>query len=161
MSRRNDIRMTEDEIREYLTNSRTVILVTNGHRGHPHAVAMFYTVDDDLTVNMATYGRSQKIKNIERDPKVTLLIESGEKYEELRGLMIEGTAELVQDLDTTVRVMVEATATPDQPMPDADELDHEIKVAMAGKRLLIKVKPVRFVSWDHSKLSRGETPAAL
>jgi PPOX class probable F420-dependent enzyme len=161
MSRRTEIQMNDEEIRDYLTNSRTVILVTNGRRGHPHAVAMFYTTDDDLTVNMATYGRSQKIKNIERDPKVTLLVESGEKYEELRGLMIQGTATITEDLDKTVQVMVEATSTPDQQLPDASELDQDLKVAMAGKRLLIRVKPERFVSWDHSKLSAGETPAAL
>ncbi len=161
MSHRTEIRMTDEEIRDYLTNSRTIILITNGRRGYPHAVAMFYTTDDDLTVNMATYGRSQKIKNIERDSKVTLLIESGEKYEELRGLMIEGRAEVVEDLDKTVAVMVEGTSSPDQPMPDASQLDEDIKIAMAGKRLLIRVKPERFVSWDHSKLSSGETPAAL
>jgi PPOX class probable F420-dependent enzyme len=161
MSRRDEIKMSDEEIADYLKTSRTMILVTNGHRGHPHAVAMFYTVDDDLTVNMATYGRSQKIKNIERDPKVTLLIESGEEYQELRGLMIEGTAEVVEDLDATVRVMVEATSTPEQSLPDAADLDQDIKTAMAGKRLLVKVKPTRFVSWDHSKLSSGETPSAL
>ncbi len=74
MSRKDDIRMTRDEIQDFLKEGHTMTLVTNGHRGFPHAVAMFYALGDDLTIKFATYASSQKVKNVERDPRVTLLV---------------------------------------------------------------------------------------
>ena len=136
-------------------------LCTNGPNGFPHAVAMFYAMDDDLTVKFATYASSQKVKNAERDPKVTLLVETGTAYSELRGVMIEGEAELTTDLDETVRTMVEANAKTGSPLPDVSQIPEDVKVKMAGKRVLMKVKPTRFVSWDHGKLPSSKTPDAL
>lgn len=161
MPRADDIRMTDDEVRAHLRAGHTMILVSNGVRGHPHAVPMFYGIDDDLTVRLATYGKSQKIKNIERDPRVTLLVESGSAYAELKGVMIEGDAEIVRDLDATVDTMVEAMGKTETRLPPASELPWEVKQKMAGKRVLIRVRPRRFSSWDHAKLPSGKTPGAL
>jgi len=77
MPRKDDIRMSPDAIRAYLREGHTTTLVTNGVRGYPHAVAMFFVIDDDMTIRFATYANSQKVKNIERDPRVTLLVETG------------------------------------------------------------------------------------
>jgi PPOX class probable F420-dependent enzyme len=161
MPRKDDIRMTEDEIRSYLREGHTMTLVTNGPKGFPHAVAMFYALDDDLTVKFATYASSQKVKNVERDERVALLVETGTAYSELRGVMIEGRAELATDLDETVATMVEANAVTGSPLPDVELIPEDVKMKMAGKRVLLKVRPERFVSWDHGKLPSSKTPEAL
>ncbi len=136
-------------------------LVTNGPRGYPHAVAMFFGIDDDLSIRFATYANSQKVKNIERDPRVTLLVESGTAYSELRGVMLEGDAEITTDLERTVATMIEANAATGSPLPDLDQIPDDVKRKMAGKRVLIVVKPTRFVSWDHGKLPGNKTPEGL
>ena len=161
MPRKDDIRMSKDEIRDYLREGHTMTLVTNGAQGFPHAVAMFYSLDEDLTVRFATYGSSQKVKNIERDPRVTLLVETGTAYSELRGVMIEGRARIETDLERTVATMLEANAGTGSPMPDIEQIPHDVKVRMAGKRVLVCIEPQRFVSWDHGKLPSSKTPSAL
>lgn len=161
MPTKDNIRMSEAEIREYLQEGHTMTLITNGPKGYPHAVAMFYALEDDLTVKFASYASSQKVKNAERDPRVTLLVESGSKYSELQGVMIEGEASIVTDLDETVATMVEANADTGSPLPDVSQIPEDVKIKMAGKRVLIKVKPRRFVSWDHGKLPSSKTPDGL
>lgn len=161
MPRKDDIRMTQEEIRAYLQEGHTMTLVTNGPKGYPHAVAMFYAVDDDLTIKFATYASSQKVRNAERDPRVTLLVETGQAYSELRGVMIEGDAEITTDLDETVATMVEANARTGSPLPDVSLIPEDVKRRMAGKRVLVRVTPRRFVSWDHGKLPSSKTPDAL
>ena len=135
--------MTQEEIRDYLREGHTMTLVSNGPKGYPHAVAMFYALDDDLTVKFATYASSQKVKNLERDPKVTLLVETGTAYSELRGVMIEGRAEIARDLEETVATMVEANSVTGSPLPDVAQIPEDVKIRMAGKRVLVKVKPER------------------
>lgn len=161
MPRKDDIAMTGQEIRDFLREGHNMTLVTNGPRGFPHAVAMFYGLDDDGTVRFATYASSQKVKNIERDPKVTLLVETGRAYSDLRGVMIEGIARLETDLDRTVATMIEANAGTGSPLPDIEQIPEDVKRRMAGKRVLVCVEPRRYVSWDHGKLPSGKTPAAL
>ncbi len=161
MPHKDDIRMTEEEIRAYLREGHTMTLVTNGRNGFPHAVAMFYALDEDLTVKFATYASSQKVKNAERDPKVTLLVETGTAYSELRGVMIEGEAEITMDLNETVTTMISANAATGSPLPDIDQIPEDVKVKMAGRRVLLKVRPKRFVSWDHGKLPSSRTPEGL
>ena len=161
MPRKDDIRMSPDEIRAYLREGHTMTLVTNGARGYPHAVAMFFVIDDDLTVRFATYASSQKVKNIERDPRVTLLVETGTAYSELRGVMLEGEANITTDLDQTVATMVEANSVTGSPLPDLEQIPNDVKLKMAGKRVLVSVKPSRFVSWDHGKLPSNKTPEGL
>ena len=161
MPRKDDIRMSPEEIASYLREGHTMTLVTNGARGYPHAVAMFYAIEDDLTINFATYASSQKVRNIERDPRVTLLVETGTAYRELRGVMIEGIASITTDLERTVATMVEANAVTGSPLPDVTQIPEDVKRKMAGKRVLVSVKPERFVSWDHGKLPGSKTPDAL
>jgi len=165
MPRKDDIRMTKDEIHDYLAEGHTMTLVTNGANGFPHAVAMFYALDPtlghELTIRFATYASSQKVKNIERDPKVTLLVETGTAYSELRGVMIQGRARIENDIERIVATMIEANAGTGSPLPDIELIPNDVKVRMAGKRVLVCVEPLRFVSWDHGKLPSSKTPAAL
>ena len=158
---RDDIRMSEAEIRAFLKQGGSMTLSTNGPRGFPHAIAMFFAIDEDGTVRMTGYESSQKVRNIQRDPKVALLVERGEGYDELQGVMIEGEAELSKELDTMVATMIEATSATGAPLPDVAAIPDEMKQKMAGKRVLIRVKPQRVISWDHGKLPKSKTPSGL
>ncbi len=161
MSRRDTIQMTDEELDAYLRHGHTVMLVTNGPNGFPHAMPMFYGLDADRSFRFATYETSQKVRNIKRNPKVTLLLESGSDYDQLKGVMIEARAEISKDLDATVDTMVEAMGRTANEMPPASSLPEDVKKKMAGKRVLIRVIPERFITWDHGKLASNETPNGL
>ena len=153
MNRRAQIALTPEEQRRFLDESHTMILGTNGPKGHPQLTAMWYVNDPDGTVWMTTFAKSQKTKNLERDPRVTLLIESGRTYSELQGLMITARVELVRDtervLDMLERVNVKYNGL--EPSP---ELRQALR-GQASKRVLLKFTPLRTASWDHAKLGAG------
>jgi len=151
--RRDQIRMTDAEIRDFLRTHKTIILSSIGPDGVPHPMPMWFVSDDDLAISMATFRGTQKIVNLQRDPRVSLLVESGREYSELKGVVIYGTAELSEDTDAIVATLVAAS------QKETVEIDAETRAAMdegmrktASKRILIRVKPDRVVSWDHSKL---------
>ena len=154
MNRRDQIRMTDAEIRDFLRTHQTIILSSIGPDGVPHPMPMWFATDEDLTVSMATFRGTQKILNLQRDPRVSLLVESGREYSELKGVVIYGTAELSEDTDSIVATLVAAspkeTAGTDAKTRAA--LNEGLKQS-ASKRILIRVKPDRIVSWDHSKLA--------
>ena len=153
MPRRDQIRMTDAEIRNFLRTHKTIILNSIGPDGVPHPMPMWFVSDDDLVVSMATFRGTQKIVNLQRDPRVSLLVESGREYSELKGVVIYGTAELSEDTDAIIATLVAAS------QKETTKTDAEASTAMkegmrksASKRILIRVKPDRVVSWDHSKL---------
>ena len=153
MPRRDQIQMTDAEIRGFLRTRKTIILSSIGRDGVPHPMPMWFVADDDLVVSMATFRGTQKIVNLQRDPRVSLLVESGREYSALKGVVIYGSAELSDDIDAIVSTLEAAS------QKEAAEIDAEARVAMgegmkksASKRILIRVKPDRIVSWDHSKL---------
>ena len=96
MSRRDQIQMTDAELRAFLVAQRTVVCATNGARGWPHLMPLWYVVRDG-EIWAWTYAKSQKVRNLERDPRATLQLETGDTYDQLRGVMLEATAELVRD----------------------------------------------------------------
>jgi general stress protein 26 len=114
---------------------------------------MWFVCDDDLVVSMATFRGTQKIKNLQRDPRVSLLVESGRAYAELQGVVIYGTAELSEDTDAIIATLVAASRkeTTETNAAILEAADASMKKS-APKRMLIRVKPNRIVSWDHSKL---------
>lgn len=153
MPRRDQIRMTEAEIRDFLRAHKTIILNSIGPDGVPHPMPMWFVADDDLVISMATFRGTQKIVNLQRDPRVSLLVESGREYSVLKGVVIYGTAELSEDTDAIIATLVAAS------QKETTKTDVEASTAMkegmrksASKRILIRVKPDRVVSWDHSKL---------
>jgi PPOX class probable F420-dependent enzyme len=148
MSRRDQIRLTDEEVRDFLARSKTIILCSNGPSGHPHPMPMWYVFDDDGAIRMTTYARSQKINNLRRDPRVSLLVESGEQYEQLKGVLFYGTAELIDDTDRVIDTLIDANKLGDR----TDPAVRDAMRANASKRVLIRVKPERIVSWDHAKL---------
>ena len=154
MPRRDQIRMTEAEIRDFLRAHKTIILNSIGPDGVPHPMPMWFVADDDLVVSMATFRGTQKIVNLQRDPRVSLLVESGREYSELKGVVIYGSAELSEDTDAII-ASLEAASQKETSEADADaraEMKESIGKS-ASKRILIRVKPDRIISWDHSKLA--------
>ena len=149
MQRRKEIALTPAEQRQFLGESHTIILSTLDRQGYPHSVPMWYVVDPDGTVLMTTFAKSQKALNLRRDPRCTLLVESGRKYEELKGLLIRGHATLEADtegvLDLLERVHEKYNRGPAAGLREA--MRHQ-----ASKRVLIRVRPERVASWDHRKL---------
>jgi PPOX class probable F420-dependent enzyme len=152
MSRRDAIRMSEAEIRDYLEASRTIILCSNGPDGVPHPMPMWYGVDEDGSVIMTTFAKSQKVRNLERDPRVSLLVEDGEVYEQLRGVVLYGKVEIERDtervLDVLARVSGRQSAAEGA---DPGALRDALR-AQARKRVAMRIRPDRIVSWDHRKL---------
>ena len=153
MSRRDQIRLSDAEIRSFLEQSKTIILTSNGAGGFPHPMPMWFVLEPDGAIRMTTYVRSQKVKNLRRDPRVSLLVESGEEYEELKGVLFYGNAEVIEDVEQVIDTLLAAAGTQAQG-GDAEQqrLIREGMRKNASKRVLIRVKPERVVSWDHSKL---------
>lgn len=151
-SRRDLIRMTESELLDFLRSHKTMTLVSNGPEGHPHPMPMWFAVDDDGTVRMTTFRKSQKVRNLERDPRVALLVEDGTEYAELRGAVLYGKAEITGDRDAIVRTLQIASGAGVPDDPEAREAAAKALAKTADKRVLLVVKPERVVSWDHRKL---------
>jgi PPOX class probable F420-dependent enzyme len=149
VSRRDAIRMTPEEVAAFLGEQRTVTCATNGRDGWPHLMPLWYVVRDG-ELWAWTYAKSQKVRNLERDPRCTLQIEAGESYGELRGVMIEAECELVRDLDAVARIGAELAAR-----YGGESLAGELSEAMrrqAAKRVGLRFVARRTVTWDHGKL---------
>ncbi|HYN18577.1 MAG TPA: TIGR03618 family F420-dependent PPOX class oxidoreductase [Actinomycetes bacterium] len=149
MDRRRQIRMSEDELAAFLDGQRTVTCATIGPGGRPHLVALWY-VPTSAQLDCWTYAASQKARNLERDPRATLLTEAGTTYQELRGVSLECDAELVRDpaqvLDIGVALANRYSGA--SPTPDL----RAALTPQAAKRVGVRFHPTRVSSWDHRKL---------
>ncbi len=153
MSRRDQIQLTEDEIKDYLKSSRTIILVSNGRNGYPHPMPMWYLQDDEGSILITTFRKSQKVLNLKRDPRAALLVESGDVYEELKSVLIEAKAEIIDDLETTIDTMFKLSVHRGEATPDQEEIIKEsLRKGVGRKRVVLRFKPLSIVSWDHRKL---------
>ena len=150
-SRRDLIAMTPDEIRAYLEAGGRIILVTNGPGGMPHPIPIHYGLDPDGRFIMTSFRKSQKVKNLERDPRATLLVESGTRYQDLKAVVAYCDAEIIDD-PSLVRDYMRLVRA-DEVMADSIEPPMSEQVqASIGKRVILRFTPFRYVSWDHSKL---------
>ena len=151
MSRRDQIRMDDAELAAFLHEQRTVVVATNGHDGWPHLMPLWYTVRAGELWSW-TYARSQKVKNLERDPRATLQVETGEQYHELRGVMAKASVTIHRDFETVIAFGVELFEryTGMSPLPD------EVRAMLEGqapKRVALQFVPASDpVTWDHGKL---------
>jgi PPOX class probable F420-dependent enzyme len=152
MNRREQIRMSPEEIRAFLDEQRTAAIATIGRDGFPHVVAMWYVPTADALA-FWTYAKSQKVVNLRRDPRLTCLVEAGESYGELRGVQIKGRAELVADR-VEVRRWGEAiwARYAGGAAASLDDAMRAMVAAQAAKRIVAIVHPVEIASWDHRKL---------
>lgn len=148
MSRRDLIKMTDAEIEVFLAGRHVMNIATIGSDGRPHLVAMWYGFIDAKPA-WWTYGKSQKIVNLRRDPRITCLVESGETYDQLRGVELIGTGTILEDRDDVMTVGRSVFERYTGPWSDAAEGG----VAAAGaKRVAVRIDIEQVVSWDHSKL---------
>jgi PPOX class probable F420-dependent enzyme len=152
MSRRGLIQMSDDEVRAFLSASKTIILTSIGPGGYPHPMPMWFGLDPDGTVRMTTFRASQKVKNLKRDPRVSLLAEAGEEYAQLIGVVLYGRAELIDDLDVVTQTLISVSTRGAPLEPAAREGMAKAVAKTAAKRVCIRVEPERVVSWDHRKL---------
>jgi PPOX class probable F420-dependent enzyme len=150
-SGRNAVTMSDDEIEQFLTENMKVQIATIGPDGTPHLTTLFYVLEDGMLA-FWTYGRSQKVVNLRRDPRITCLVEDGEDYFELRGVTISGKARLVEEYDE-IRALGSRVAKRMAGDMDLGDFGEEIVEKQAGKRVGIVVEPVKVASWDHHKMA--------
>jgi PPOX class probable F420-dependent enzyme len=143
--------MSQDEVEEFLAGDLKVQVATVGPDGAPHLTTLFYVLDEGR-IAFWTYGSSQKLLNLRRDPRISCLVEDGEDYHELRGVSITGRARLVEDLDG-VRALGSRIVERMARGQDLEELGAQLVEQQAPKRVGVVVEPTRVASWDHRKLA--------
>ena len=155
-NQRSQIVMSDTEIADFVTTSRTGTLATVGAGGQPHLVAMWYGVVGG-EIWLETKIKSQKAVNLRRDPRFTFMIEDGDTYDTLRGVSFEGTAEIIDDPDTIFRVGVSVWER--YTGPYSDEMKPAVDMMM-NKRVAVRLITTRTRSWDHRKLGMPAMPVA-
>jgi len=150
--------MTEAEVQTFLTErAKTLIVTSHGPDGYPHVAPMWFAVHDGKIV-FRSFTKSQKIVNLRRDPKITVLVEEGLAYDELRGVMIKGTARLVTDEAYCLDLYVELArtfpfVTGVQPGAAPDDEVRTTFAPFAAKNTAVVVEPDHVITWDHRKLA--------
>jgi nitroimidazol reductase NimA-like FMN-containing flavoprotein (pyridoxamine 5'-phosphate oxidase superfamily) len=166
VSRREQIRMSAAEAAAFLAEERTVTCATTGPRGWPHLMPLWYVLREAPAGEPSpptprlwawTYAVSQKVRNMERDPRATLQVEAGEEYQLLRGVMLECDVVVHRDLDVVKALGHEIFARYAAPRgePPATELPTavgEMVDRQAAKRVALEFVELRRTSWDHRKL---------
>ena len=153
MSGRDAVRMDDREVADFLEDNLKVQVASIGRDGTPHLTTLFYVVLDGR-VAFWTYGRSQKIRNLERDPRVSCLVEDGTDYFELRGVSMTGRAEIVRDperifeIGSAVAVRMVGAKTLD----DLGEIGRSTVEKQATKRVAVVIHPDHVATWDHRKM---------
>lgn len=147
---RDAIAMNEAEILALYDECKSLNVATIGKDGYPHQTTLWYAPHKG-TLLFETYGKSQKVLNLARDPRISVLCEAGEDYNELRGVSIRGKAEIVTDeprLSELMLVCVQRNHKEASP-----EAQKQMAAAMARKRVVVVVHPERVMSWDHRKIA--------
>jgi PPOX class probable F420-dependent enzyme len=148
-SQRSQIRMSDDEVTAFLAERRKLHVATLNRDGSPHLVPMYFLLVDGA-VAFWTYTSSQKILNLRRDPRITVMAEDGEAYFDLRGVQVMGRAHLVTDLPLVTAFGERLYERHFGPLDDAARA---YVARSAAKRTRVTVEPARVVSWDHRRLA--------
>ena len=151
---RSKIVMDEAEVAAFIEERRIATMATNGPAGHPHLVAMWYAVIDGQ-IWFETKAKSQKVRNLQRDDRITVSLEAGHTYDQLRGVSIEGRAVIVDDPDALWAVGVSVWER--YTGPYSEEVRPFVEV-MLNKRVAVRVDVERVRSWDHTKLGMDPMP---
>lgn len=154
-SRRELVAMNDEQVWAFINSQQTVQVASNGPNGWPHLVPLWFALDGEHII-LESFSKAQKVVNLKRDERITLLFEDGhDQYEQLRGVMIYGRAQLVNgtdDFDYVVKQHIKVLQRNNaMGLSDAD-----IKAAvhgMAAKKTSITVSAEKIVSWDHRKLA--------
>ena len=149
--RRDQIKLTDAEQAELLDSERIVVVSSLGPRGWPHSMPMWFLVRDG-EIWVWTFAKSQKVRNLERDPRATLLVEAGVEYTELRGIQIEAEAALIRDTPAVAEFGKDLALRYAEGIDSIDGNAAAALEAQAAKRVAIRFSPVRTATWDHRKL---------
>ena len=159
MKQRDLVGMSSAEAIAMLVGQRKVQLATNGPDGYPHLVTMYYVMIDGL-ITFWTYRTSQKARNLERDPRISCLVETGEQYFDLRGVLVQGVARRIESPAVVAEIGRQITAIVaglgGEPPADTDALTDYVERA-ARKRYGYAVEPSKIISWDHAKLLQADS----
>ena len=151
MSRRDEIKLTAEEQRELLEAERIVTVASLGRDGWPHLMPVWYVLRDG-EIWVYTYAKSQKVRNLERDARATLLVETGHEYSELRGVMIEAEAYINREHELVFDVAKQLTVRYADGLDSVEGDAAEALRAQAKKRVAIRFVARRTATWDHRKL---------
>ncbi|HVX19601.1 MAG TPA: PPOX class F420-dependent oxidoreductase [Acidimicrobiales bacterium] len=154
VNQRSQVEMTPEEVDAFLTEQRSATLVTIGPSGQPHAVAMWYALIDGA-IWFETKAKAQKTRNLQRDPRATVLVEDGLTYDTLRGVSLEGRVEITDDPDQLFAVGVSVWER--YTGPYTDEAKPMVEM-MLNKRVAVRFEVERVRSWDHRKLGMPPMP---
>lgn len=154
VKQRDVIKMTTEEIDEFLLGRHSMSIATMNHDGTIHVVAMWYGFLEGA-IAIETKAKSQKVLNLRRDPRMTVLVEDGEYYEELRGVELVGKGEIVDDPDRMFELGISVFERY-QGGKYTEEMRPFVE-AMLNKRVVVKLEVERVVSWDHRKLGMPST----
>jgi hypothetical protein len=152
-SKRSQIHMTDDEVRAYLESERVLNIATLGPTGHPHMVAMWYAMVGGNPV-FWTFGKSQKVVNLRRDRRMTGLVESGDTYDQLRGVEMRGRGVIVDEYDDVLEIGKAVGVKYNGPSALGESALPFLE-AQAAKRVGVVFEIEEIVSWDHTKLAGG------
>jgi PPOX class probable F420-dependent enzyme len=155
-NQRAQITMTDEEVARFVEQSRTATMATNGPSGIPHLVAMWYGLIDGK-VYFETKIKSQKVKNLRRDPKIACMIEAGLTYDQLRGVSIEGIAHIIEDPQDPEFWAAGVSVFERYNAPYTEEMKPFVEM-MLNKRVIVRIDPTRVRSWDHRKLGGQGMP---
>jgi len=155
MSRREQIKMSEDEVLAFLAEEKTVVCATNGRDGFPHLMPLWYVVRDG-ELWAWTYAASQKVKNLERDSRATVQVEAGTEYQELRGVMFKCDVEVIRDTEQVGALGREIFAKyTGSSLESLDDSVAEMVAKQAPKRVALHFVERERATWDHRKLGAG------
>jgi len=150
-SRRDQIKMTPDEVAAFLSQGKTANLATIGPNGRPHLTALWYVPNGDV-IETWTFAKSQKAANLSRLPQATILVETGDSYEKLRGVSMECDVELVTDVEKITSIGQGLMHRYSESPEIATSASQFVRL-QAPKRVGLICRPTKIVSWDHSKLA--------
>jgi PPOX class probable F420-dependent enzyme len=151
------IRMSPGEATAMLQGTPNLSLATIDRDGYPHLVAMSFALDADGNIVMTSFGKAQKVINLQRNPRVAVMVEHGLAYDTIKGVMIRGLAEIVKGteavLETMQMVVGKASRIAGKPRDPSSVVITDAYRRQAEKRVVIRIHPRKWASWDHSKLS--------
>jgi hypothetical protein len=163
VSRREQIKMSEEEVAAFLVHERTLTCATLGARGWPHLMPLWYVLRDPPAGHVAprlwswTYAASQKVRNLERDARATVQVEAGEGYAELRGVALECEVAIHRDLATVASLgelimLRHSFPRGEQPPAELPSEGRAVIERQAAKRVGLEFLELRRATWDHRKL---------
>jgi nitroimidazol reductase NimA-like FMN-containing flavoprotein (pyridoxamine 5'-phosphate oxidase superfamily) len=152
-SKRDQIKLTPEEVADFLAGERVMNVATYGRDGWPHVTSLWYVMNESDPCSW-TYAKSQKVKNLERDDRATVLVETGTEYSELKGVMLKARAHIERDTEKVIDFAEQLFAKYQGTTPGAEGMRDALR-GQAAKRVAIRFEVVETVTWDHSKLGAG------